>query len=200
MRSPAPVRRSSGQASTAYTRPQRMICWEILAQGFLTAGLMEFLEAIEAVAGVAQDLAGLGDVADLSGQFQEADFVLDDLLNGGHATRGFATGAHDLFGLGGQCVGLPSVDGSRSGCTNPAWSRNRDIASPVGSLPPHPNGRSVAAQPRRPARPRWCRRRNRSFPGLPGPEPTRGESICCGRRDAIDRGCPAPAARHSVPV
>ncbi len=41
-----------------------------LPQGFFAAGLIELLKAVEAVAGVAQDLAGLGDVAQLSGQFE----------------------------------------------------------------------------------------------------------------------------------
>jgi hypothetical protein len=55
-----------------------------LPQGLFAAGFLELLETIEAVAGIAQDLAGLGDVAQLSGQFQQAHFVLDDLLFGRH--------------------------------------------------------------------------------------------------------------------
>lgn len=55
-----------------------------LPQSFFPTGFIEFLEAIETVAGVAQDLAGLGDVAQLSGQFQHTHFVLDDLLFGRH--------------------------------------------------------------------------------------------------------------------
>jgi len=53
-------------------------------QGFFAAGFIELLEAVEAVAGVAQDLAGLGDVAQLSGQFEQTHLVLDDLLFGRH--------------------------------------------------------------------------------------------------------------------
>ena len=55
-----------------------------LPQGFLTAGVVKFLEAVEAVSAVAQNLAGLGDVAQLLGQFQQAHLGLDDLLIGRH--------------------------------------------------------------------------------------------------------------------
>ena len=51
-----------------------------LPKGFFVAGFIEFLEAVEAISGVAQDLAGLGDVAQLSSLFDQAHFVLDDLL------------------------------------------------------------------------------------------------------------------------
>ncbi len=51
-----------------------------LPEGFLAAGLVEFLEAVEAVLGVAQNLAGLRDAAQLWGQFEQAHFVLDDFL------------------------------------------------------------------------------------------------------------------------
>jgi hypothetical protein len=55
-----------------------------LPQSLFAAGFVEFLEAVETVAGVAENLAGLGDVTQLSGQFEQAHLVLDDLLFGRH--------------------------------------------------------------------------------------------------------------------
>jgi hypothetical protein len=49
-------------------------------QGELAAGLIKLLEAIEAVARVAHHLAGLADIAELLGQFQQPDLHADDLL------------------------------------------------------------------------------------------------------------------------
>jgi hypothetical protein len=49
-------------------------------QRHLAAGLVQVLEAVEAVPGEAQHLAGLADVAELLGQFQHAEFAADDLL------------------------------------------------------------------------------------------------------------------------
>jgi hypothetical protein len=51
-----------------------------LHQRRLATGLIEFLEAIKAVAGIAHDLAGLADIAQLLGQFQKADLGFDNLL------------------------------------------------------------------------------------------------------------------------
>ena len=51
-----------------------------LGQRQIAAFLVELLKAIEAVAAVAHDLAGLADVAELLGQFQQADLGLDDFL------------------------------------------------------------------------------------------------------------------------
>ena len=50
----------------------------------LASGLVEILEAIEAVAPVAHHLAGLADVAKLPGELQQANFGPDDLLFLGH--------------------------------------------------------------------------------------------------------------------
>ena len=55
-----------------------------LPKGLFAAGVVEFLEAVETVSGVHQDLAGLGDVAQLPGQFQQDHLGLDDLLFGCH--------------------------------------------------------------------------------------------------------------------
>src|SRR4028119_1763106 len=51
-----------------------------LLQGKLAAGLVELLEAVEAVARVAHHLAGLGDVPELLGELQQAYLHADDLL------------------------------------------------------------------------------------------------------------------------
>src|SRR5215204_791386 len=50
----------------------------------LAPGLVEILEAIEAVARVAHHLAGLAHVAELPGELQQANFGPDDLLFLGH--------------------------------------------------------------------------------------------------------------------
>ena len=47
-----------------------------LLQGGFAARLVQFLEAVEAVAAIAHHLAGLGDIAELLGQFQHADLRL----------------------------------------------------------------------------------------------------------------------------
>jgi hypothetical protein len=54
------------------------------AQGFFSAGLVELLEAAEAISGAAEGLMGLGDVSELSCRFDQAQAVLDDLLFGRH--------------------------------------------------------------------------------------------------------------------
>jgi hypothetical protein len=46
--------------------------------------VVEVLEPIEAVAGIAHHLAGLADVADLLGEFEQPDSGADDLLVLGH--------------------------------------------------------------------------------------------------------------------
>src|SRR5690606_21976337 len=51
-----------------------------LGERQIAALLVELLEAIEAVAAVSHDPAGLADAAELLGQLQEADLRLDDLL------------------------------------------------------------------------------------------------------------------------
>ncbi len=53
-------------------------------EGEFAAFVVEFLEAIEAVARIAHDFAGLGDIAELLGQFEQAGFGADDLLVLGH--------------------------------------------------------------------------------------------------------------------
>ena len=50
----------------------------------LAAGVVELLEAVEAVARVAHHLAGLADVAELLGKLQQPNFGADDLLFLGH--------------------------------------------------------------------------------------------------------------------
>ena len=54
--------------------------------GDLAALLVEFLEAVEAVARIAHDFAGLADVAELFGQFQQAGLGADNLLVLGHGS------------------------------------------------------------------------------------------------------------------
>ena len=51
-----------------------------LLQGQLPAFVVELLEAIEAVTRIAHHLAGLADIAELLGQFEEASLGPDDLL------------------------------------------------------------------------------------------------------------------------
>ena len=51
-----------------------------LLQGKLAAFVAQLLEAVEAVPAVAHHLAGLADVAELPGQFQQSDLRSDDLL------------------------------------------------------------------------------------------------------------------------
>src|SRR5215831_14478398 len=48
-------------------------------QSQLAAFVIQLLEAVEAVAAVAHHLAGLADVAELLGQFQEPELYADDL-------------------------------------------------------------------------------------------------------------------------
>ena len=62
---------------------QRLAARQLL-QGKLPAGLVEFLEAVEAVARVAHHLAGLADVAKLLGELQEPHLGANDLLVLGH--------------------------------------------------------------------------------------------------------------------
>src|SRR6516225_11590362 len=56
-----------------------------LLQCQLAAFVVQLLEAVEAVASVAHHLAGLADIAELLGQFQEPDLRSDDLLILGHS-------------------------------------------------------------------------------------------------------------------
>ena len=56
-----------------------------LAERVFATGLVQLLEAIEAVAAVAHHLAGLGDIPELLGELQHADCGLDDLLLSRHA-------------------------------------------------------------------------------------------------------------------
>jgi len=51
-----------------------------LSQGQFAAFVVQFLEAIKAVARVAQHLAGLADIAELAGQLQQPNLRADDLL------------------------------------------------------------------------------------------------------------------------
>src|SRR5262245_33389052 len=55
-----------------------------LLQRQLATGVVERLEAVEAVAAVTHHLAGLADVAELLGQFQQSNLSADDLLLRGH--------------------------------------------------------------------------------------------------------------------
>src|SRR3954451_14723997 len=55
-----------------------------LLKGELAAGVVELLEAIEAVARVAHHLAGLAPVAKLLGELQKTHLGPDDLLLFGH--------------------------------------------------------------------------------------------------------------------
>src|SRR6202008_3338301 len=48
------------------------------------AGVVEFLEAVEAVTAVTHHFAGLADVAELLGQLQQPDLGADDFLFLGH--------------------------------------------------------------------------------------------------------------------
>jgi len=57
-----------------------------LLQALFAVAVVLLFEAIEAVAAVPHDLARLRDVAELSGEFQHADFRLDDLLFSRHRT------------------------------------------------------------------------------------------------------------------
>jgi hypothetical protein len=50
----------------------------------LAAGVIEFLEAIKAVAAIAHHFAGLADIAQLPGELQKPDFGADDFLVLGH--------------------------------------------------------------------------------------------------------------------
>jgi hypothetical protein len=56
-----------------------------LLQRQLAAFVVQLLEPIEAVAAVAHHLAGLADIAELLGQFQEPDLRSDNLLFLGHS-------------------------------------------------------------------------------------------------------------------
>ena len=56
-----------------------------LLQGQLAAFVVELLEAVKAVAAVTHHLAGLANVAELLGQFQQTELGSDDLLLLGHA-------------------------------------------------------------------------------------------------------------------
>src|SRR5213075_587719 len=55
-----------------------------LLQRQLAAFVVEFLEAVEAVAAVSHHLAGLAHIAELFGEFQQPDLGADDLLLGRH--------------------------------------------------------------------------------------------------------------------
>ena len=55
-----------------------------LLQRHLAAGVVQLLEAVEAVARVAHHLAGLADVAQLLGELQQPHFAADDFLVLGH--------------------------------------------------------------------------------------------------------------------
>ena len=56
-----------------------LLAADFLECGF-TARIVELFEAVEAVSGDAHYLAGLGDVAEHLGQFEDAQFVLDDFV------------------------------------------------------------------------------------------------------------------------
>ncbi len=56
-----------------------------LLQRQLAAFVVQLLEPIKAVAAVAHHLAGLADIAELLGQFQEPDLRSDNLLFLGHS-------------------------------------------------------------------------------------------------------------------
>src|SRR5262249_22050901 len=56
-----------------------------LLQCPLAAFVVQLLEAVEAVAAIAHHPAGLADIAELLGQFQEPDLRSDDLLILGHS-------------------------------------------------------------------------------------------------------------------
>jgi hypothetical protein len=49
-------------------------------QGNLAALVVEFFEALEAVASIAHHLPSLADIAELLGQFQQSHLGLDDFL------------------------------------------------------------------------------------------------------------------------
>ena len=51
----------------------------------LAALIIEFLQAVKAVAAVAHHLTGLADIAELLGQLQQTELGSDDLLLLGHA-------------------------------------------------------------------------------------------------------------------
>src|SRR5207245_3176711 len=55
-----------------------------LLQRQLAAFVVEFLEAVEAVAAVSHHLAGLAHIAELFGEFQQPDLGANDLLLGRH--------------------------------------------------------------------------------------------------------------------
>src|SRR3954469_15728389 len=60
-------------------RQQRLASRELL-KGDFAPSIIQLLEAVEAVARVAHHLAGLADVAELLGKFQQANFGPNDLL------------------------------------------------------------------------------------------------------------------------
>jgi hypothetical protein len=60
-------------------RQQRLASRELL-KGDFAPSIIQLLEAVEAVARVAHHLAGLADVAELPGKFQQANFSPNDLL------------------------------------------------------------------------------------------------------------------------
>jgi hypothetical protein len=49
----------------------------------------QLLEPVETIPAIAHQLAGLGDIPELLGQFQNAHFRLDDLLLDGHRPHSF---------------------------------------------------------------------------------------------------------------
>jgi hypothetical protein len=64
---------------------------DILEGGF-TARFLEVFEAIDAVSALAHQFTGLGYIAELYGQFQQADLYIEDLLFGRHRLRVFRGG------------------------------------------------------------------------------------------------------------
>ena len=62
-------------------------CREIFGQRDLAALLVQLLEPIEAVPAVSHHLAGLADIAELLGEFEQANLGADNLLIFGHVAE-----------------------------------------------------------------------------------------------------------------
>ena len=89
------------------------------------ARTVEVLEAVEAVARVAHHLAGLRDVAELPGEFQQAGLGADDLLVLGHWW------AWPPVGRGGRGYGGKSRQGVVDYSTTPLTEPDRAVPHPA---------------------------------------------------------------------
>src|SRR3954452_6450187 len=112
---------------------QKRLAPRQLLERQLASGLVEILEAIEAVARVAHHLAGLAHVAELPGELQQAQLGADDLLFLGHDRcplerrgRALRTPTNSAPGLGSRfSLMTPSVRSSVDYCSGDRGPKRR---------------------------------------------------------------------------